>query len=59
MVQKHTVFVIACPVTAVKVEEFFTFDVILSIMTEHFGIHSTSRKYRRWNKSCPVGDYQQ
>ena len=31
-IQKRTVFVIACLAAVVKAEEFFTFDVILSIM---------------------------
>jgi len=33
-IQKHVVFVIACPAAVVKAEEFFTFDVILSIMPD-------------------------
>jgi hypothetical protein len=31
-IQKRTAFVIACPAAVVKAEEFFTFDVIFSIM---------------------------
>jgi len=33
-IQKLTVFVIACPAAVVKAEEFFTFNVILSIMPD-------------------------
>jgi hypothetical protein len=33
-IQKRPVFVIACPAAVVKVEGFFTFNVILSIMPD-------------------------
>ncbi len=33
-IQKRTAYVIACPAVVVKAEEFFTFNVILSIMPD-------------------------